>query len=144
MTAPESRGIARFEKERDQFQGLCELFKGSDDPEMRHASILGKLLSEARGRIVRAYEEGEPFVAAHYPTAPEIAEELCEELLGWAVERDANCIVTVCPLCQANLDLLNLNGRNMPILYFTQLIGLALGCDRDELGLQHGFAEVPA
>jgi benzoyl-CoA reductase/2-hydroxyglutaryl-CoA dehydratase subunit BcrC/BadD/HgdB len=67
-----SKGIARFRKDRDQFQLACELFQSSDDPEMHHASMLAKLLSEARGRIVRAYEEGEPFIAAHYVTAPEI------------------------------------------------------------------------
>lgn len=76
MTPSESKGVARFRKERDQFQLLCELFQSSDDPEMRHAGSLGKLISEARGRIVRAYEEGEPFIAAHYPTAPEIAEAM--------------------------------------------------------------------
>lgn len=79
-------------------------------------------------------------------TFSEIAEQLCNELVGWAVERDANCIVTVCPLCQINLDLLSLNGSAngapLPVLYFTQLVGLALGCTAKELGLQHGLASM--
>jgi heterodisulfide reductase subunit B len=78
-------------------------------------------------------------------TFGEIAEQLCTELVGWAVERDANCIVTVCPLCQINLDLLSLgaaNGAPLPVLYFTQLVGLALGCTPEELGLEHGLASV--
>jgi heterodisulfide reductase subunit B len=79
-------------------------------------------------------------------TFGEIAEQLCNELVGWAVERDANCIVTVCPLCQINLDLLSLNGAAngapLPVLYFTQLVGLALGCTPEELGLQHGLASM--
>jgi heterodisulfide reductase subunit B len=51
-------------------------------------------------------------------------------------------------LCQANLDLLNLGGGTdgssgpLPVLYFTQLIGLALGCSPKEVGLQHGLAPV--
>ena len=78
-------------------------------------------------------------------TFPEVARELSDELTGWAQERGANCIVTVCPLCQANLDLTNLGGdpaERTPILYFTQLIGLALGCSPRELGLQHGLTPV--
>lgn len=80
----------------------------------------------------------------------EIAAELCNDLVGWAVERDANCIVTVCPLCQINLDMMNIgdgaSGPPMPVLYFTQLVGLALGCSPDELGLEHGLVpvEIPA
>jgi heterodisulfide reductase subunit B len=79
-------------------------------------------------------------------TFAEIAEHLCTELVGWAVERDANCIVTVCPLCQINLDILSVNGSKnaarMPVLYFTQLVGLALGCTPEELGLEHGLVPV--
>jgi len=79
-------------------------------------------------------------------TFGEIAEQLCTELVGWAVERDANCIVTVCPLCQINLDLLSLNGAgngaSLPVLYFTQLVGLALGCTPEQVGLEHGLAPV--
>jgi len=80
-------------------------------------------------------------------TFPEVAMELCDDLAGWARERGANCIVTVCPLCQANLDLLNVDrrGKNgspppIPVIYFTQLVGLALGCTAEEVGLQHGLA----
>ncbi len=82
-------------------------------------------------------------------TFPEVAQELSDELIGWAREGRANCVVTVCPLCQANLDLRNLNGNGkrqssdqLPILYFTQLIGLALGCSAEEVGLEHGLAPV--
>jgi len=78
-------------------------------------------------------------------TFPEVAQQLSDELTGWAREREANCIVTVCPLCQANLDLMNVDGRRgspdpLPVIYFTQLIGLALGCSPKEVGLQHGLA----
>ena len=83
-------------------------------------------------------------------TAEEVAVRLCDELIGWARERGANCIVTVCPLCQGNLDIL---GRRpaltdgsppIPVLYFTQLLGLALGCTPKEVGLEHGLIPVRA
>ncbi len=50
--------------------------------------------------------------------------------------------MTPCPLCQTNLDAYQsrVNGRfstnyNMPVLFITQLIGLALGLDAKALGL---------
>ena len=51
-----------------------------------------------------------------------------------AKEAEADCVVTGCPMCHANLDtrqdeLEKEVGENfnLPILYFTELIGLALG-----------------
>lgn len=78
-------------------------------------------------------------------TYEDTATKLCDELIAWAIDRDANCIVTVCPLCQTNLDVLTLRSRSangsgpIPILYFTQVLGLGLGCTPEELGLEHGL-----
>jgi succinate dehydrogenase / fumarate reductase cytochrome b subunit len=62
--------------------------------------------------------------------------------LGDAVDADADCLVTPCPLCHLNLDLQQplaqrVIGRelNMPVLHLPQLIGLALGLSPKELGL---------
>ena len=51
-------------------------------------------------------------------------------------------MVVACPLCQANLELRqeDINKKfkknfSIPILYFTQLLGLALGVDIKSLGL---------
>ncbi|MEI6792393.1 MAG: CoB--CoM heterodisulfide reductase iron-sulfur subunit B family protein [Actinomycetes bacterium] len=64
--------------------------------------------------------------------------------LGDAVDADADCLVTPCPLCHLNLDLqqpmaAKQVGRelNMPVLHLPQLVGLALGISPDDLGLQH-------
>jgi len=63
--------------------------------------------------------------------------------LGDAVDADADCLVTPCPLCHLNLDLQQplaerVVGRelNMPVLHLPQLIGLALGLEPKELGMQ--------
>lgn len=83
-------------------------------------------------------------------TFPEVADKLSRELVDWAIAREANCIVTACPLCQSNLDLTNVgengNGksRRIPILYFTQLIGLAIGCTPEEVGMQHALVPIDA
>ncbi len=62
--------------------------------------------------------------------------------LGDAADADADCLVTPCPLCHLNLDLQQplaeqVVGRplNMPVLHLPQLVGLALGLDPKELGL---------
>jgi succinate dehydrogenase / fumarate reductase cytochrome b subunit len=62
--------------------------------------------------------------------------------LGDAADADADCLVTPCPLCHLNLDLQQplaerVAGRelNMPVLHLPQLLGLALGVDVKELGL---------
>ena len=63
--------------------------------------------------------------------------------LGDAKDADADCLVTPCPLCHLNLDLQQplaerLVGRelDMPVLHLPQLVGLALGLEPKELGLQ--------
>jgi succinate dehydrogenase / fumarate reductase cytochrome b subunit len=62
--------------------------------------------------------------------------------LGDAVDADADCLVTPCPLCHLNLDLQqpiaeSVVGRdlNMPVLHLPQLVGLALGLEPKQLGL---------
>jgi heterodisulfide reductase subunit B len=68
--------------------------------------------------------------------------ELGREILAMAKAAGADCIVTACPLCQLNLDLRqqDITGQynesfNLPVFYFTQLLGLALGCSAKDLGL---------
>jgi succinate dehydrogenase / fumarate reductase, cytochrome b subunit len=62
--------------------------------------------------------------------------------LGDAVDAEADCLVTPCPLCHLNLDLQQplaerIVGRplNMPVLHLPQLVGLAFGMNPKELGL---------
>ncbi|MBL7209521.1 MAG: hypothetical protein ISS52_05430 [Dehalococcoidia bacterium] len=67
---------------------------------------------------------------------------LIRKLLDNAVESGAQCITTPCPLCQINLDAYQSRvnskfktGFKLPVLFVTQLIGLALGIDFGSLGL---------
>jgi succinate dehydrogenase / fumarate reductase cytochrome b subunit len=62
--------------------------------------------------------------------------------LGDAIDAQADCLVTPCPLCHLNLDLqqplaerLVQRPLGMPVLHLPQLIGLALGLDPRELGM---------
>jgi succinate dehydrogenase / fumarate reductase, cytochrome b subunit len=61
--------------------------------------------------------------------------------IGDAIDAEADCLVTPCPLCHLNLDLqqplaAREAGRDLglPILHLPQLVGLAFGLDPKELG----------
>jgi len=73
--------------------------------------------------------------------SPETAFEMIRRLIATADEREADAMVTVCPMCQLNID--GYQGEtnrffgtkyHMPILFFTQLMGLAFGIEPKELG----------
>jgi succinate dehydrogenase / fumarate reductase cytochrome b subunit len=62
--------------------------------------------------------------------------------LGDALDAEADCLVTPCPLCHLNLDLQQpgaerVVGRSlgMPVLHLPQLVGLAFGLEPKELGM---------
>jgi len=68
--------------------------------------------------------------------------ELSGRILREAVYREADALVVACQLCQANLDMRQtqigkLHGTQyqLPIVYFTQLMGLAFGMSYKALGL---------
>lgn len=74
-------------------------------------------------------------------TLPEAGIRLVYILLNEAKKRGADCISTVCPLCQFNLDGYHSQVKAqygdvlLPTVYFTQLMGLAFGLPEKELGL---------
>jgi heterodisulfide reductase subunit B len=78
--------------------------------------------------------------------SPKVAYELIRRLIYSADQYRTDVMVTLCPMCQLNLDAYQgeMNdhfGTNyhVPVLYFTQLIGLAFGHDPAELGLGKEF-----
>ncbi len=67
---------------------------------------------------------------------------MVRNLLHSAMDRQASVIATACPMCQVNLECYQQSvnqefGTNysIPILYFTQLVGLALGIAPKKLGI---------
>jgi heterodisulfide reductase subunit B len=76
-------------------------------------------------------------------TRTDVVLRLCRDILQMAVDHGANCLMVACPLCQANLDMRQrqVNKRYktnfaLPVFYFTQLVGLSLGLQAHELGLE--------
>jgi len=73
----------------------------------------------------------------------DLALGLIHKLLDSASSNGAECIVTVCPLCQTNLDVYQrrVNKKfktnfDLPVLFFTQLMGVAFGIDSRALGVE--------
>ena len=57
----------------------------------------------------------------------QIVVHLVDKLMMMATEAGANCIVTACPVCFANLDTRASEQGRIPAFYFTEVIALALG-----------------
>jgi heterodisulfide reductase subunit B2 len=71
-----------------------------------------------------------------------VVSRLSHKLLSMARQAGAECLVVACPLCQVNLDLRQADASKAhgaipqtPVLYITQLLGLALGLSAKDLGL---------
>lgn len=67
---------------------------------------------------------------------------LSKRIVETAKACGADAIVVVCPLCQTNLDMYQSNievatgsALGVPVLFFTQLMGLAMGIDQEKLCL---------
>jgi succinate dehydrogenase cytochrome b subunit len=68
--------------------------------------------------------------------------------LADAIDADADCLVTPCPLCHLNLDMQQPAASRyverdlgIPVLHLPQMVGLALGLEPKELGMgKHGVS----
>ena len=67
---------------------------------------------------------------------PEKAQALSNGIVDEAADYGAETIVTACPLCQSNLDKSQTSDEGVPILYFTQLLAIALGLNIEDHKLE--------
>jgi len=82
-------------------------------------------------------------------TRSDLGRALSGKLLRAARGAGADCIATACPLCQINLEAYQKkisaeSGEDctIPVAYFTQLMGSALGLDGDALALKDSLTSV--
>jgi heterodisulfide reductase subunit B len=109
-----------------------------DDPE---APCSLEPLIEAAGATVHHWSMGGKCCgASHMNTHMDVGLELVAAILQAA--RGADAIVTVCPMCQMNLEAyqkkicrLQNEDLRLTVLYLPQLIGLALGLPAENLGI---------
>ena len=114
-----------------------------DDPEAPRSM---EALIRATGARVFDWEMGAKCCgASHMSTKPEVGIELVSAILQAA--RGADAIVTVCPMCQINLEAFQKKAArksgqpvNISVLYLPQLLGLAVGLSPQQLRLDLNLA----
>ncbi|MCJ7660074.1 MAG: CoB--CoM heterodisulfide reductase iron-sulfur subunit B family protein [Anaerolineales bacterium] len=79
---------------------------------------------------------------------PEVVVDLSARLIEAALKAGADAIVVACPMCHANLDTRQdqiaekiEHPTEMPILYFSQVLGYALGLEPKDLGLKRHIVD---
>jgi heterodisulfide reductase subunit B len=114
---------------------------GFDDPD--YPQSMDRLMEALGADAVDWQYKTKCCGGAIYMTTEEISFKLSADVLAHAKAAGANAVAVGCPFCQLLLDLyqdkLNaIKGTSfdLPILFFSQLMGLAMGLDRAELGLE--------
>ena len=112
-----------------------------DDPE--NPRLLDDLLAAVGAEPVEWPHKTECCGASYSITDAAIVQQLSREVLAMARAAGADCIATACGMCQLNLDLRQEDIEKkygeryqLPVFYFTQLLGLAFGLGPRELGLR--------
>ncbi len=111
-----------------------------DDPE--HPTCLDELVETLGASKVEYYGKIRCCGASFAITNEAVMLELSKDILLNAKDAGANCMITACPLCHFNLDAKQKDIESkfdlkidLPILHFTQLVGLAFGIEPKQLGL---------
>jgi heterodisulfide reductase subunit B len=110
-----------------------------DDPD--HPQSLDDLMAALGATPVDFPHKNECCGAYLAVKAPEITREMVYIILKSAQAAGAEAVATNCPLCQFNLDKQQAEMRKIyagyqpiPVFYFSQLMGLALGLDPSDYG----------
>jgi heterodisulfide reductase subunit B len=84
-------------------------------------------------------------------TQNDVALRLCRDLLRCAKRAEADAVAVACPLCQLNLDAYQRRinrtfdlDLQIPVVFFTQLLGAAFGLDEGVLGLARSIVPLRA
>jgi heterodisulfide reductase subunit B len=119
-----------------------------EDPE--HPRALDDLITALGAEPVHYSHKGECCGAYLAVKSAEVTSEMSFTILASAHRSGAELVVTNCPLCQFNLDRVqDARGRMqnsryagfqpIPVLYFTQLLGIALGLDSEGFELDRHY-----
>jgi heterodisulfide reductase subunit B len=119
----------------------AHIYEGFDDPEDPHT--LGDLIEATGARLVHYQEEGGCCGGGILAIDQETALAIAKEKLDHVHIADADGLVLICPFCDVMYEI---NQRSierqygadyrLPVLYYPQLLGLALGLTPDELGFR--------
>ena len=114
---------------------------GFDDPERPQS--MDRLMEALGAEAVDWAYKTKCCGGAIYMAEEDISFTLSADVLAHAKAAGANAVAVGCPFCQLLLDLYQSKLEtirdttfNLPIMFFSQLMGLAMGVDRAELGLE--------
>jgi len=110
---------------------------------------MDKLVAATGGKAIDWNFKTECCGASFSVSRPEIVGRMGAKILRDAEARQAQAIVVACPMCHSNLDLRRrqINAAlgkpvDLPVLFITQVIGMALGLSGKDLGLSRHFVPV--
>lgn len=102
-----------------------------DDP--NHPESMDKILAALGADVCRWSYKTDCCGGALSMAQTDAVATLVAKLVGEAERAGAQAIVTACPLCAVNLDTRQTKvARTLPVLYFTELMGLAFGLPAKE------------
>ncbi len=117
-----------------------------DDPD--HPQSLDDLMAALGATAVDFPHKNECCGAYLAVKAPDVTREMVYTILKSAQAAGAEAMVTNCPLCQFNLDKqqaqmhqVHAGYRSIPVFYFSQLMGLALGLDIERYGWERHYVD---
>jgi heterodisulfide reductase subunit B len=110
---------------------------------------MDKLVAAVGGKSIDWNFKTECCGASFSVSKTSVVGRLGAKIMQDAVTKKAEAVVVACPMCHSNLDLrrAEINQRldaktDIPVLFITQVIGLALGLSAKELGLGRHFVPV--
>ncbi len=109
---------------------------GWDDPE--HPVTMDKLVTALGAEAVDWSYKVDCCGASLTLSRGDIVSELSTKIVEGAAEAGADCIVSVCGMCEINLDTRQnpRSGKKMPVFYLTELMALAFGLPNVEKWLR--------
>jgi len=128
----------------------CQLsrpFDDVDDPE--YPILMDRLVRWLGAEVVPFAMKAKCCGGMATTTHPKMGNVLTGKVLSAAKTQGADCVATACPLCQMNLEAFQKKaGRavrancDIPVLYFTQLMGSAFGLSSKALALKDSLTPV--
>ncbi len=117
------------------------LYDGFDDPE--NPQTLDRLIEATGARVVRYEDEGQCCGGGILGFDEETALLLTKQKLDHVTAAGADALVLICPFCaimyeanQRRVEKLYETSYKLPVLYYPQILGLAMGFSLEEMGIK--------
>jgi heterodisulfide reductase subunit B len=123
----------------------CALVRpeGAGVDSLEDPTVMEDLVSSLGAEPVQWQSRLECCGSYHTIANPELVFERTERIVGQALKSGADAIILSCPLCEFNIGSRQpevaehvYGFKGIPVLYFTQLVGLALGIEPKELSIE--------